>query len=83
MKLWLDAKREPSVDWVWAKTPELAIILLKGGNVERISFAPDQRRIVRPVVKWMIANDVHPTRRTHKRTDGVKRPPLQCKAVTI
>ena len=83
MKLWLDAKREPDVEWVWAKTAHCAITMLRGGCVERISFAPDQRRIVAEVVEWMIANDVHPGRRTHKRGDGTrfKRPPLQCRAV--
>lgn len=79
MKLWLDAKREPDVNWVWAKTSHLAITLLKGGCVERISFAPDQRKMVNEVVNWMIANDVHPKRGIHKRTDGAKvsRPLLQ------
>lgn len=71
MKLWLDEKREPSVDWVWARTAHCAITMLRGGCVERISFAPDQRSVVKPVVEWMIANDVHPGRQTHKRTDGV------------
>lgn len=74
MKLWLDAKREPEVDWVWAKTSHLAIVLLRGGNVEKISFAPDQRKLVAPVVDWMIEHDVHPERQTHKRDGGVRHP---------
>lgn len=74
MKLWVDAKREPEVCWVWAKTAHCAIVMLKGGCVEKISFAPDQRKLVAPVVDWMIANDVHPDRQIHKRTDGVKHP---------
>ena len=71
MKLWVDAKREPEVDWVWAKTSHCAIAMLKGGCVERISFAPDQRKLISPVVDWMMGNDVHPRRQVHKRTDGV------------
>lgn len=74
MKLWVDAKREPEPQWVWAKTAHCAIVMLRGGNVERISFAPDQRKIVAPVVDWMIENNVHPSRTTHKRSDGVKFP---------
>jgi hypothetical protein len=72
MKLWLDAKREPEVNWVWAKTAHCAIVMLRGGCVDRISFAPDQRKIVAPVVDWMIENNIHPTRTTHRRGDGVK-----------
>jgi hypothetical protein len=84
VKLWLDAEREPSVDWVWARTPGLAITLLKGGCVDRISFAPDQRDTIGPVVEWMVANDVHPTRRTHGRDDGARgsRPMLRCTPVS-
>ncbi len=75
MKLWVDAKREPDPDWVWAKTDHCAIVMLKGGNVDRVSFAPDQRKLVAPVVDWMIENNVHPARRdVHKRSDGVKFP---------
>ena len=74
MKLWLDAKREPEPQWVWAKTAHCAIVMLKGGCVDKISFAPDQRAIVAPVVDWMIDNDVHPHRATHKRGDGVGEP---------
>lgn len=75
MKVWLDAKREPDPDWVWCKAECSAIAMLKGGNVEYISFAPDQRKLVAAVTDWMIENDVHPERREiHKRTDGVKSP---------
>lgn len=74
MKLWVDAKREPEVCWVWARTAHCAIVMLGGGCVEKISLAPDQRRLVGPVVEWMIDNDVHPDRQTHKRTDGVRKP---------
>lgn len=74
MKLWVDAKREPEVCWVWAKTSHCAITMLRGGCVEKISLAPDQRKLVAPVVDWMIDNDVHPDRQTHKRTEGVKYP---------
>jgi hypothetical protein len=74
MKLWLDEHREPEVRWVWARTSHLAILLLRGGNVEKISFAPDQRNIVAPVVDWMIENGVHPVRRIHGANDGVRFP---------
>lgn len=71
----MDAKRQPDVDWVWAKTAHCAIVMLRGGCVEKISFAPDQRRVVSPVVDWMIDNDVHPDRTVHDRTAGVKPQP--------
>lgn len=74
MKLWVDPKREPDVRWVWAKTAHCAITLLKGGCVDLISFAPDQNKVVNEVVDWMIANDVHPKRATHQRSDGVREP---------
>ena len=67
MKLFLDKKRQPDVDWVWSKTVGGAIAMLKGGCVEKISFAPDQPDLVAPVVDWMIENEstskraVHPT----------------------
>lgn len=72
MKLWLDAAREPDVDWVWAKTAHCAIVLLRGGCVEQISFAPDQRLMVNEVVNWMIAHDNQADPVIHKRTDGVR-----------
>jgi hypothetical protein len=78
VKLWLDAHREPDVNWVWAKTAHCAIVLLRGGCVEAISFAPDQRDLVAPVVDWMIENEVHPARAVHATTAGVKRPTLKC-----
>lgn len=75
MKLWVDGKREPEVDWVWARTAHCAIVMLRGGNVERISFSPDQRKLVGEVVDWMIENNVHPAKReVHSRNDGVKHP---------
>lgn len=74
MKLWLDADREPEVDWVWARTAHCAIVMLRGGCVERISLAPDQRAMVNEVLDWMIAHqsDAHPT--THRPGDGVRYP---------
>jgi len=75
MKLWLDAKRVPDYDWVWATTPACAIVLLRGGCVDKISFAPDQKKIVSPVVEWMIKNDIHPERQVHRRTEGKRKPP--------
>lgn len=75
MKLWLDSRREPEVDWVWAKTAHCAVVFLRGGNVERISFAPDQRELVSEVVDWMIDHEVHPARRSvHRHDGGVKYP---------
>lgn len=75
MKLWVDAKREPDVDWVWTRTVRGAVAMLAGGNVERISFAPDQRDLVSEVVDWMIAAEIHPDRReVHPRHGGVKNP---------
>lgn len=75
MKLWLDAHRQPEVDWVWARTARCAIVMLRGGCVERISFAPDQRELVSPVVDWMINNEVHPgSREVHARDGGARNP---------
>lgn len=74
MKLWLDAEREPDVDWVWARTAHCAIVLLSGGCVDRISLPPDQRPTANEVLDWMIAHesDAHPT--THGPADGVRYP---------
>lgn len=77
MRLWLDAHREPDVRWVWSKTVGGAITMLAGGCVEKISFAPDQRDLVAPVVDWMIENEVHPARTVHTHTAGVKRASLK------
>lgn len=61
------------MDWVWTRTAGGAIAMLKGGNVERISFAPDQRKLVTDVVDWMIAHEIHPHRREiHPRNAKVK-----------
>lgn len=74
MRMWLDAEREPEVCWVWARTAHCAIVMLRGGCVDTISFAPDQRDLVAPVVDWMIENEVHPDRRVvHARDAGVRR----------
>lgn len=83
MNLWLDDKREPDPRWVWAKTSHCAIVMLTGGNVDKISFAPDQLELVAPVVDWMLANNVHPSRAIHPRSGGVKssRGLLVCRAV--
>lgn len=74
MKLWLDSRREPEVDWVWSRTAQGAITFLRGGCVDRISFAPDQGDAVEAVVDWMIDNDVHPRRGTHDHDGGVRLP---------
>lgn len=74
MKLWLDAKREPEVDWVWAKTAHCAIVMLQGGCVEKISFAPDQRKTINQVLDWMIEHESRADRAIHLRTDGAKKP---------
>lgn len=74
MKLWVDAEREPDVDWVWSKTEASAIAFLKGGNVELISLAPDQPELVGLVTDWMNDNDAHPEREAHDTTGGVKNP---------
>lgn len=84
MKIWVDAKRQPEPNWVWAKMPCSAIALLSGGNVEHISFAPDQRKLVKEVVEWMVVNNVHPRiREVHKRNAGVTTRLLVRKAVTL
>ena len=57
MKLWIDENRQPDVDWVWSKTSHGAITMLRGGCVEKVSFAPDQPGLVEPVLDWMIGND--------------------------
>lgn len=72
MKLWLDAKREPDVDWVWSKTAHGAIVMLRGGCVEKISFAPDQREMINEVLDWMIENESRADRTIHPRNGGVK-----------
>jgi hypothetical protein len=72
MKLWLDTTREPEPNWVWAKTAHCAIVMLTGGCVERISFAPDQAAIVTPVLDWMLANNSPARRSVHKHDGGVK-----------
>lgn len=75
MKVWLDAHREPEVDWVWSRTVQGAIIMLRGGCVERISFAPDQRRdLINPVVDWMIEHGSAARRSVHRPDGGVRRP---------
>lgn len=74
MKLWLDAHREPDVDWVWAKTAHCAIVMLRGGCVDKISLAPDQRPMINEVLDWMIANDARALRTVHKTGDGVRYP---------
>lgn len=66
MKVWLDSRRQPDVDWVWSKTSHGAIVMLSGGCVEKISFAPDQPHLVEPVVDWMIENDSTSRRAMHK-----------------
>jgi hypothetical protein len=74
MKVWLDARREPEVDWVWSRTVQGAITMLRGGCVDRVSFAPDQPDFVEAVVDWMIDNDVHPRRGVHTHEGGVRLP---------
>jgi hypothetical protein len=73
MKVWLDSRRQPDVDWVWSQTSTGAVILLRGGCVEKISFAPDQPDLVEPVVDWMIENGVTTGRATHKTTARAKK----------
>lgn len=72
MKLWVDADRPPDVDWVWSKTTQGAITMLKGGCVERISFAPDQPDLVEPVLDWMISNESEAKRAVHPRSARAK-----------
>lgn len=77
MKLFLDSHREPEPTWVWAKTAHCAITFLRGGNVDLISFAPDQAKTVEEVTTWMIENCVHPQRATHLATVKPRRKMLQ------
>jgi len=72
MKVWLDAKLEPEVQWVWAKTAHCALTLLKGGCVERISLAPDQSELTAEVTDWMIASDSPAHCTVHPVDGGVK-----------
>jgi hypothetical protein len=74
MRLWLDAHREPEVSWVWAKTARCAIALLRGGCVEKISFAPDQHPLVVEVLDWMIEHGARADRAVHKHGAGVRFP---------
>lgn len=84
MKLCVDAKRQPPPEWAWAKMSCSAIAFLSGGNVEHITFAPDQRKLVKEVIEWMIANNVHPRiHEVHKRTFGVNTPLIVRRAVTL
>jgi hypothetical protein len=73
MKLWLDVDRQPDVDWVWSRTAHGAITMLKGGCVEKISFAPDQPHLVDPVVDWMIREGVPARRAVHKASARAKK----------
>lgn len=41
IKIWLDDMRLPPDGWVWAKTADEAIRLLKAGDVEEISLDHD------------------------------------------
>lgn len=83
MKLWIDGTRQPDVDWVWSRTSAGAIAMLRGGCVEKISFAPDQPDLVEPVLDWMIGTDTDVRRTMHKPTAKAKRhrPLLRCKAL--
>ena len=74
MKLWLDAKREPEVDWVWSRTAQGAITMLRGGCVEKISFAPDQSKMINEVLDWMIENESRAARSIHPLKGGVLHP---------
>lgn len=74
MKIWLDAHREPDVCWVWAKTAHCAITLLRGSCAEKISFAPDQARLVAEVLDWMIEHGHRADRAVHKPNGGVRYP---------
>ena len=74
MRLWLDADREPEVNWVWAKTAHCAIVMLRGGCVEKVSFAPDQHPMVEEVLDWMIENESRADRAVHKHNAGVRFP---------
>lgn len=72
MKIWLDATRQPDVDWVWSKTVGGAITMLSGGCVEKISFAPDQPDLVEPVLDWMIERESTSRRAVHPTTAKAK-----------
>jgi hypothetical protein len=42
MRVWLDDRRSPpSAEWVWVRTPEETIDLLRGGKVEELSLDHD------------------------------------------
>src|ERR1035437_3768958 len=41
MKVWLDDRREPPLDFVWVKTPAETITLLEAGEVEELSLDHD------------------------------------------
>lgn len=75
MKLWLDDIRDPSyfgnLNWIWAKTADEAIELLKTGKVIEASLDHDltiQQTLGRndkektgyDVVLWMEENNVYP-----------------------
>lgn len=42
MRVWLDDRRSPpSADWVWVRTPEKTIDLLRAGKVKELSLDHD------------------------------------------
>jgi hypothetical protein len=42
MRVWLDDRRSPpSADWVWVRTPEETIDLVRAGGVEELSLDHD------------------------------------------
>jgi len=68
MRLWIDDVREPPDPerWVWAKTSEEALAILRNGNVEFISFDFDLggRDTAYPIAEWVEA----------RASDGIQPP---------
>lgn len=73
MRLWVDARREPEVCWVWCRTAGSAIVMLRGGCVERLSLPPDQRDLTATVRDWLIRHGSELEPETHSRSAGVRR----------
>lgn len=60
--VWLDDVRQPPVGWIWVRTPEDAIDLLKSGRVTVLSLdhdlglaTPDAERTGYDVLRWLEA----------------------------
>lgn len=73
MKLWVDSRRQPTVDWVWSQTAGGAIALLGGGCVERISLPPE-RGLRSEICSWIEESGHQIEIEVHDRRTPVRLP---------